>query len=81
MDTQETFELFDVVRLVQDLPAFHLRQGQTGTIVERLTSGAFEVEFTDSFGNTIISLGLEPSQIRPVASGFTVLETSHAHVA
>ena len=62
--TAETVKLFDVVALTQDLPGVGLRVGQTGTVVERLTDGAYEVEFTDAFGNTLVSLALEPHQFR-----------------
>ena len=47
--------LFTVVALREDVVGTSLRAGQTGTIVEHLTSGAYEVEFTDSFGNTLES--------------------------
>ena len=62
--TKETVKMFGVVALAEDLPDADLRAGQTGTIVERLTSGANEVEFTDAFGNTLVSLALEPHQFR-----------------
>ncbi|MBO1057968.1 MAG: DUF4926 domain-containing protein [Dolichospermum sp. JUN01] len=58
------FNLLDVVALTVDLPEYHLLRGQVGTIVELLSDGAvFEVEFSDSNGQTYESLGLRPEQI------------------
>ncbi|MTJ12316.1 DUF4926 domain-containing protein [Anabaena sp. UHCC 0187] len=58
------FNLLDVVALTVDLAEYHLLRGQVGTIVELLTDGAvFEVEFSDSNGQTYESLGLRPEQI------------------
>jgi uncharacterized protein YodC (DUF2158 family) len=53
--------------LRQDVPESNLRSGQTGTIVEHLTSGAYEVEFTDSFGNTLESRAFFEDQLVPVS--------------
>jgi hypothetical protein len=58
------FNLLDVVALTVDLPEYHLLRGQVGTIVELLADGGvFEVEFSDSNGQTYESLGLRPEQI------------------
>ena len=57
-------KLFDVVALIGDLPEYHLRRGQVGTVVEMLADGkAFEVEFSDRDGRTYESVGLRPDQI------------------
>lgn len=57
-------KLLDIVALTVDLPQYHLRRGQVGTIVEILADGtAFEVEFNDREGRTYESLGLRPEQI------------------
>jgi hypothetical protein len=57
-------ELLDVVALTIDLPEYNLLSGQVGTIVELLADGtAFEVEFSDSNGQTYESVGLLPQQI------------------
>jgi len=54
-----SIELLDVVALTVDLPEYHLRRGQVGTVVEILAGGkAFEVEFSDRNGRTYESLGL-----------------------
>jgi hypothetical protein len=56
--------LLDVVALTVDLPDYKLLRGQVGTIVELLADGtAFEVEFSDSNGQTYESVGLRPEQI------------------
>jgi len=56
-------KLFDVVALTVDLPEYHLRRGQVGTVVELLSDGtAFEVEFSDRDGRAYESLGLRPDQ-------------------
>lgn len=58
-----SIDLYDVVELTEDLPRHDLRAGMTGTVVEHLTSGALEVEFTDDHGRTLVSLGLRPDQV------------------
>ena len=55
--------LLDVVALTEDLPQVHLRRGQVGTVVELLTPGVFEVEFSDNAGRTYASLALRAEQI------------------
>lgn len=42
----------DVVALVEDLPGRGLVRGQVGTVVEELTPGVYEVEFSDDSGRT-----------------------------
>lgn len=60
----DTFKLFDVIALTEDIPEHHLRRGQVGTIVEVFEgSEAFEVEFCDQTGRTYESIGLEPSKM------------------
>jgi hypothetical protein len=64
MYEQESIQLLDVVALTVDLPEYNLLSGQVGTIVELLADGtAFEVEFSDSNGQTYESVGLLPQQI------------------
>ena len=64
-DTQTAFKLYDVVRLARDVPGTPLRVGQTGTIVDRLADGAFEVEFVDAFGCAIESSGFYADELLP----------------
>lgn len=55
-------KLLDVVALLEDLPANGLVRGQVGTVVEKLSSGVFEVEFSDNLGKTYAMLPLRSSQ-------------------
>jgi hypothetical protein len=64
---KKTLGLFTVVALRDAVPGTNLQVGQTGTIVEHLSSGAYEVEFTDSFGNTLESRTFFPEQLVPVS--------------
>ncbi|MFZ5485070.1 MAG: DUF4926 domain-containing protein [Pseudomonadota bacterium] len=47
----------DVVAILEDLPANHLRKGQVGTIVEMLGSGMYLIEFADLNG---VAYAIEP---------------------
>ncbi|MBC7805065.1 MAG: DUF4926 domain-containing protein [Akkermansiaceae bacterium] len=64
-DSKIIFKLYDVARLAKDVPGTSLRAGQTGTIVDRLAGGAFEVEFVDPFGCTIESRGFYATELLP----------------
>lgn len=46
-------ELFDVVELLVILPETNLQVGVRGAIVDRYSDGTYEVEFSDSSGETI----------------------------
>ena len=46
-------KLFDVVELLEALPAVGLTAGALGAIVEQLAPDAFIVEFVDEDGNTL----------------------------
>lgn len=59
----ETIELHDVVALTDNLPAEGLVRGQVGTIVEMLSPGVFEVEFSDDQGKTYAMLPLKAEQL------------------
>jgi hypothetical protein len=56
-------QVLDVVALTADLPDNGLRLGQVGTVVETLSSGVFEVEFSDDQGRTYAQLALKESQL------------------
>ncbi len=45
-------KLLDVVALTEDLPQKGLRKGQVGTVVERLASQMYEVDFSGLDGKT-----------------------------
>jgi hypothetical protein len=55
--------LLDVVALTEDLPAYGLRRGQVGTVVEILAPEVFEVEFSDNQGRTYAMRALPGSQL------------------
>jgi hypothetical protein len=59
----EHVELLDVVALVQELPEQRLVRGQVGTVVEVLSPGVFEVEFSDDRGQTYAMLPLTAEQL------------------
>jgi hypothetical protein len=59
MEMKSAPDILDVVALTQDLPERGLYRGQVGTIVERLGSDAFEVEFSDNGGRAYASLALK----------------------
>ena len=44
--------LLSTVALLEDLPEKSLQRGQVGTIVEVLTPGVYEVEFSDNTGSS-----------------------------
>ncbi len=55
--------LLDVVALTRDLPTHALRRGQVGTVVERLASGVFEVEFSNDQGKTYALLAVPAASL------------------
>ena len=56
-------EVLSVVALLEDVSEPGLRRGQVGTIVERLATGVYEVEFSDDEGRTYASLPLRCDQL------------------
>jgi hypothetical protein len=63
MIVAEKIELLDVVALSRDLPERALVRGQVGTIVESLSDGVFEVEFSDNDGRTYALLPLKADEL------------------
>lgn len=55
--------LLDVVAVTEDLPDRGLHRGQVRTVVEHLTSGVFEVEFSDDHGHTYATLSVRVGQL------------------
>jgi hypothetical protein len=55
--------LLDVVAITDDLPEKELVRGQVGTVVEILSPGVFEVEFSDDQGRTYAQLAARDSQL------------------
>jgi hypothetical protein len=54
--------LLDVVELLVALPDVQLQAGGQGTIVEEYEDRAYEVEFSNSQGETLALLALKPEQ-------------------
>ena len=55
--------LLDTVALIEDIPEQGLVRGQVGTIVEVLSPGVFEVEFSDENGSTYALTPLHAEQL------------------
>jgi hypothetical protein len=51
-------KLLCVVALLEDVPEKGLQRGQVGTVVEVLSPGVYEVEFSDDSGRTYELLAL-----------------------
>lgn len=60
---EPNLQLLDVVALTTDLPDKGLLRGQVGTVVESLSPGVFEVEFSDDQGRTYAQLALRENQL------------------
>jgi hypothetical protein len=60
--------LYDVVRLMVDLPDEGLSAGAVGAVVHvfEKPSLAYEVEFTDDDGRTIAQVPLTPGQVQRI---------------
>ncbi len=71
-DTKESPGPFDVVALKQDLLRTDVNEtieaGARGAIVDLLPNGVYEVEFSDSFGNSIYIAHLRAEQVELVWS-------------
>ena len=52
-------DLFDVIELLVDLPEYNLRAGNQGAIVECYNDDQYEVEFTNSDGESLALLTLD----------------------
>jgi len=60
---EQNIRLLDVVALTADMADKGLLRGQVGTVVEILSPGAFEVEFSDDQGHSYAQLALRESQL------------------
>ena len=56
-------KLLDIIALAEDLLELKLYRGQVGTIVEEYEPGVFEVEFSDTKGQTYALETLNASQL------------------
>jgi hypothetical protein len=61
-----TYELLDVVAAATDVPAFGVKAGDVGTVVEVHSSDAYEVEFCNERGETLALLAMTAAELRPV---------------
>jgi hypothetical protein len=59
----ESINLLDVVALTEDIPQKNLLRGQVGTVVETLSPGVYEVEFSDDNGRTFAMTSVRESQL------------------
>ena len=55
--------LLDVVALTADLSEHGLLRGQVGTVVEFLSDGVFEVEFSDDQGRTYAQVAVPETRL------------------
>ncbi len=60
---KDDIHLLDVVAVLQDIPDRAIHRGQVGTVVELLTDGVFEVEFSDDEGHSYATFPLSASQL------------------
>ena len=55
-------DFFDVIELLVDISELKLQAGDRGAIVEKYSDRAYEVEFTNSEGETLALPTLSPEQ-------------------
>jgi hypothetical protein len=63
MSMTHNIHLLDVVALTADLPDTGLLRGQVGTVVETLSPGVLEIEFSDDAGRTYAQLAVREGQL------------------
>lgn len=63
-------EEFAIVALTVDLPNYHLKAGDTGTVVDVIQDGkAYIAEFMTILGKTVAVVEVSPTQVRRIAQG------------
>jgi hypothetical protein len=55
--------LFSVVALTEDLPSLGLSRGQMGTVIEKLSADAYEVEFSGEHGETYATATIQGTKL------------------
>lgn len=55
--------LLDIVALVEDLPEYGIYRGQVGTVTDIVAPDVFEVDFSDTSGQTFAELNLTSQQL------------------
>lgn len=59
-------QLLSTVALMEDIPEKGLRRGQVGTVVEIVSAGLYEVEFSDDAGRAYASLAIPANHLLPL---------------
>lgn len=68
---------FDEVALTEDLPEYHLKVGDVGTVVDITSNGKqYTLEFFNFAGETIAVIPVASAKVRPVGNR----EVTHARV-
>ncbi len=68
---------FDEVALTEDLPEYHLKAGDVGTVVDITPNGKqYTLEFFNFAGETVAVVPVAPTKVRLVGSR----EVTHARV-
>lgn len=57
------YKTLDVIALTVDIPERHLRRGEIGTILDLLTPGVWDVEFSDNLGRTYALASIHEDQM------------------
>jgi Domain of unknown function (DUF4926) len=55
--------LLDIVALVEDLPEYGIYRGQVGTVTDIVAPNVFEVDFSDTSGQTYAEINLTSHQL------------------
>jgi Domain of unknown function (DUF4926) len=55
--------LLDIVALVEDLPEYGIYRGQVGTVTDIVAPDVYEVDFSDTSGQTFAELNLTSQQL------------------
>lgn len=60
---EKKLQELDVVALLKDLPDHRLVAGQVGTVVEILSEGVFEIDFSDDEGKSYAMLAVREEDL------------------
>lgn len=58
-----SIRLLDIVALVEDLPEYGIYRGQVGTVTDIVAENVFEVDFSDTSGQTFAEINLTSQQL------------------
>ena len=62
-----TIKILDTVVLEKDIPEYHLKAGDLGTVVERYEPDGIEIEFVMGTGKTRALLTLKEHEVRALS--------------